>query len=145
GLAVLLPDPEDGVIRRFFAGRQESGIWRPGFANAVAAAGGAHPMNAPSDLVYFHQADALPFRFTAYPAQAVQTLPPSWLAGKFILIGVDLPVNDRHLTPFAALNGVVAGALPGVVIHAHSLAQLLAGAQIGRASPPIVGLMIALA
>ena len=41
-----------------------------------------------------------------------------------MLIGADLGIDDRHRTPFAAL-GKPEGRVPGVVIHAHALAQLL--------------------
>jgi adenylate cyclase len=43
------------------------------------------------------------------------------------LIGVDLALEDRHRTPFAALERDDGGTLPGVFIHAYTLAQLLDG------------------
>lgn len=130
GLAVLLRDSGDGVVRRRFAGRDEGGEWRPGFASAVAQSAGVPENRSEGTLVYYRTKDAAPFAFPAYPAHAAALLPPDWFADKLVLIGVDLPDNDRHATPFVLLNGAVVGSLPGLAIHAHALAQLLRGDRI---------------
>jgi adenylate cyclase len=142
GLATLSLDPFDGVVRRLFAGRMSQGVWRPGFAEAVALAGGSRPPAMRADMVYFRTAEATPHAFPAYPAHAARFLPAEWFRGKHVLIGVDLPLDDRHPTPFAALNGVKAGTLPGVVIHAHALAQIRGGQSITRAGVLPVGLLL---
>ena len=80
-------------------------------------------------------AKGTPHGFPTYPAESIGLLPPDWLSGKFVLIGADLPAEDRHLTPFAALDGVEVGSLPGVVIHAHSLAQNLRNFSATTISP----------
>lgn len=137
GLAVLLRDSSDGVVRRRFAGRDEGGEWRPGFSSAVAHAAGVPENRSEGPLVYYRTKDAAPFAFPAYPAHAAALLPPDWFADKFVLIGVDLPHADRHATPFALLNGATAGSPPGLAIHAHALAQLLRGDQIREISWPV--------
>ncbi|MBT5048645.1 MAG: PAS domain S-box protein, partial [Rhodospirillaceae bacterium] len=71
-----------------------------------------------------------PFRI--FPLHLLKDLPKSWYAGKIVLIGADLPNEDRHRTPFAALLGNDAGSLPGVVVHAFALAQLLDGISFTR-------------
>ena len=86
-------------------------------------------------MVYYRSSDIGPSIPTVYPAHAAVFAPPAWFAGKFVLIGADLPLQDRHATPFSLLNGSVAGALPGVVIHAHMLAKLIKGDRIIAPSP----------
>ena len=153
GLAVLRRDPGDGVVRRRFGGRNEAGAWRPGFAAAIAQAAGI-ANNRANDrandraedrgeglLVYYRTQEAAPFAFPAYPAHAAALLPPSWFAGKFVLVGVDLPNDDRHPTPFALLNGTTAGSLPGLAIHAHALAQLLRGEAIRELWWPVAAVL----
>jgi adenylate cyclase len=125
GLAVLSRDPEDGVVRMFHPGREENGIWLPALSQALAVAGGLRPRAGADTLAYVRTAQWTPHPFPKYPAQSVKLLPADWLSEKFVLIGTDLPTEDRHPTPFAAVDGIEAGSLPGVVIHAHSLAQTI--------------------
>ncbi|RVD58798.1 adenylate/guanylate cyclase domain-containing protein [Mesorhizobium sp. M2D.F.Ca.ET.185.01.1.1] len=130
GLAALLHDNLDGVVRGAFPGREVEGGWTPSFAAAIAAATGVSSGRRPEEMVYYRTANSLPFNFSTYPAQAVPLAPLSWFEGKYVLIGVDLQQIDRHPTPFALLSGAEIGDLPGVAIHAHSLARLLSGNRI---------------
>ena len=68
-------------------------------------------------------------------ADTVDFLPEEVLAGKIVLLGADLTLIDRHLTPFARTAGSVDGQMPGVVIHAHGLAQLLGGRGVKMLPP----------
>lgn len=57
-------------------------------------------------------------------------LPPSWrtaLKGKIVLIGGDFVDRDRHLTPMSVWDGAK---MPGVLVQAQILAQLLDGRAI---------------
>jgi adenylate cyclase len=133
GLATLARDPIDGVVRELFAGRQSPEGFIPAFAAAIAIAGGMPDDAVPSERgakVYYRTANSEPHSFPTYPAHTVQVLPDDWFAGKYVLIGVDLPLDDRHLTPFIVLNGVAEGTLPGVVAHAHALSQILKGDKV---------------
>lgn len=131
GYANLLLDNADGVTRSIFPGRiAPNGQFTPGFA--IALAGVTPPSLIPIPLRYRGLAlgaaeDNLIGTFKTYPAHMVEALPVSWLAGRIVLIGADLQEsgNDVWKTPFAALLGYKKGQLPGVVIHAHALAQLL--------------------
>jgi adenylate cyclase len=136
GLAALLRDPLDGVVRGAFAGREKEGVWQPGLVQAMAATQGLPKPRMSTEMVYYRTANAEPYRLTAYPAFAAMLAPPEWFKGKHVLIGVDLPQEDRYATPFAAINGVEKGQLPGVVIHAHSLMRLLAGDRVISAGMP---------
>lgn len=135
GLTVLSRDAEDGVVRAFFPGREVNGAWHHALARAIAVAGGLRPRTEGGDLAYFRTAKWTPYSFPTYPAQSIRLVPNDWLSGKFVLIGSDLPLEDHHLTPFAALDGVQVGSLPGVVIHAHALAQSLQGVGTARLTP----------
>lgn len=68
-------------------------------------------------------AETDPFRI--YPAQIVRVLDPAFFRNKVVLIGSSFSITDRHRTPFAAVHEGPRGSLPGVVIQAHALAQLL--------------------
>ena len=55
------------------------------------------------------------------------------LRNKIVLIGADLSINDRHRTPFSFVSQKEPKGTPGVIVHAHALAQLLEG----RSFPPL--------
>lgn len=137
GLAALSHDNLDGVIRGAFLGREVADGWKPSFVAAIGAAVGIKSGRTPEEMVYYRAANGTPLRFPVYPAEAVALAPLSWFQGKYVLIGVDLPQEDRHPTPFALLNGSDKGALPGVIIHAHSLASLLSGDKITTLWPGV--------
>lgn len=145
GLANLRRDPYDAVVRGRFAGREVTGNWQPGFAAALSDAHNAQVPLGDAPMVFYRTQQGEPFGFTTYPAHNAGLLPPQWFKNKYVLIGVDLPIEDRHATPFILPNGVVAGTLPGVEIHAHLLAQFLRGDAV-RQLPAVVliGLLIVL-
>lgn len=130
GLAALTRDPLDGVVRGAFPGRERDGEWQYSFAAAMALVGGVTPPRERQEMVYYRTGNAEPWKTPVYPAAAAMVAPPQWFEGKFVLIGVDLALEDRHATPFVAVNGVQAGTLPGVVIHAHSLGRILRGERM---------------
>lgn len=142
GLAVLSRDPEDGVVRMFFPGREDNGFWLPALSQAVAVAGGHRAQTEKAVLAYARTDKWTPYPFAKFPAQSVGLVPPSWFSGKFVLIGADLPLEDRHPTPFAALDGVEIGSLPGVAIHAHSLAQTIRGYGASTLGQPWLTILI---
>lgn len=125
-----LKDVSDSTIRRVFPGRNdEDGQFRPAFPAAIAAVLGAKPPQTEVTLRYRTTEDPAKPAFRVFPAHAVKVLPKAWLANKIVLVGADLPFEDRHRTPLAATLGRIAGTLPGVVIHAHAVAQLLEGKE----------------
>ncbi len=130
GLATLARDPLDATVRQIFPGRRKGKLFEPGFANAMAMAGELPPEIDRLEQHYFRTAEGKPFGFSTYAAHQVKLLPPAWFKDKFVLVGVDLPLADRHRTPFIASRGVANGTLPGVVVHAHALAQLVQGSRM---------------
>jgi class 3 adenylate cyclase/CHASE2 domain-containing sensor protein len=133
-------DGADGVVRRLFPGRiGPDGRFAPGFA--VALAGGATPPATAVPLRYRGLPPGVPLdqplrAFKRYPAHSAAALPPEWLTGKIVLIGTESLASDADLwkTPFTALLGSQQGRLPGMMIHAHALAQLLEGRSLPLSS-----------
>ncbi|MEI6557357.1 MAG: adenylate/guanylate cyclase domain-containing protein [Rhodospirillaceae bacterium] len=128
GLANLRKDDRDGTVRETLPA--ENG--RLCLPCAVAGALGRPVPDGAVPIVYRRGPDAATLAIPAYPAHLAAMLPPDWLRGKVILVGSDLPQEDRHRTPFAAAFGNREGTIPGVFIHAFALAQFLDG----RTRPP---------
>lgn len=149
GYINLLLDGADGVVRQIFPGRvAPDGRFTLGFAAALAELAGAAPPTQPLPLRYrgpppAAALDDLNSVFKHYPAHLAEVLPATWLAGKIVLIGAELSASaeDMKKTPFAALLGNQQGLLPGVMVHAHSLAQLLEGES---PTAPTLGLILGL-
>lgn len=119
GLANLAK--ESGVVRSTFPGTDVDGTRMPSFAYRLATLGGA---NVPeNDLRIAYRSNIAEGRtaFRQYQAHTAMSLPPEWLRDKIIMIGADLPQGDQHQTPLSTL--------PGIVIHAHIVAQLLDGTE----------------
>ncbi|MBK8175110.1 MAG: adenylate/guanylate cyclase domain-containing protein [Rhodospirillales bacterium] len=140
GLVNLMTDGKLGTVRWIITNRSENGITTPGFAAALARAVGVEPPAEAVALAYRAPPDKTSPPFRTYPAHTLALLPKAWFAGKVVLIGSDLPLADRHRTPWAARDGVSAGSHAGVAIHAQALAQLL-----DRRSPPELGRISTLA
>ena len=125
-------DPFDDTARWLVPGvRQADGSTMPGFARGVLAKIGIETEPEQMDIAWRGRDDANHEPFREYPAQAV---PTKFLAGKIVLIGADLSLTDRHRTPFSALYAGNRGILPGIIIHAHTVDQLLTGRR-----PPGIG------
>jgi class 3 adenylate cyclase len=148
-LADIGTDAFDGTARFIVPEKAlPDGSVIPGFARAILAKVGIETPAEQIDIAWRGRpnADQEPFAEFAAPfvlgrsTEALSRL----FGGKIVLIGADLSLTDRHRTPFASVYGGNRGILPGVVIHAHEIDQLLTGRQ-----PPGLGtlgdLMIALA
>jgi signal transduction histidine kinase/HPt (histidine-containing phosphotransfer) domain-containing protein/ActR/RegA family two-component response regulator len=129
----LVTDPRDGTVRWIFPGRESDAGFRRGFAAHLAALSGAAPPDGQIPLLYRRGADGDTTPFPTYPLHLVTLLPTDWFADRIVLIGADLPTQDRHRTPFAALLGDREGSLPGTAIHAHALSHLLDGVSVPTA------------
>ncbi|RAH96959.1 hypothetical protein DLJ53_30230 [Acuticoccus sediminis] len=118
GKATLLRDRADGIIRRLPGDADP-----PPFALALTRATGERDDMPAGRIVYAEGSFNMP------AAHLVGRLPPAWFRDKYVLIGADLEGRDRHATPRAAMVGAEKGTIPGVVVHAHILSQLLAGTE----------------
>lgn len=68
----------------------------------------------------------------------------SWFDGRIVIIGADLPLQDRHETPLSVL-GIEKAPTPGALIHAHLVSQSLDGRAVQQLSPAgAAGLIVVL-
>jgi len=132
---VNLPTDQFDTARDVFPGAKVGGHYIPGVARAVAARIGVETPEksvpivwrgrpAPTDL------DPRPKPFVQYSAAMVANPALSavfdvWFKDKIVLIGSDVTLVDRHRTPFSVLYAGEEGQLPGIVIQAHALSQLI--------------------
>ena len=134
GLATLATDQFD-TVRWIYPGHAEpDGSYLPSFPRALAALVG---VNTPAEqsLIAWHgrpSRDVPAFR--EYAAEMVPALPPEWFKDKIVLVGTDITLADRHRTPFATVYEGGQGVLPGIVVQAHALSQLIEGRR-----PPAIG------
>ena len=151
-LADIGTDAFDGTARFIVPQKKlPDGTVIPGFARAVLAKVGIETPDEQIDIAWRGRpsADQEPFAEFAAPfvlgrnAGVLSRL----FGGKIVLIGADLSLTDRHRTPFASVHGGNQGILPGVVIHAHEIDQLLTGRQppgLGALSDFLIALALAL-
>ena len=127
GYSNLLKDPEDGTVRFMFPGRNIDGRFEKSFTGEIAASLNRALPEGKVRILYRGKPDTETKIFPSFPAHAAKFMPASWFEGKIVLIGADLPFEDRHRTPFAAGLGLQGGEFPGVLVQAHMLAQILEG------------------
>lgn len=144
GYANFVRDRIDGVVRWIYPGKMDTNAWTPGLAAGLAAILGHEPPRKAIKLAYRTAPGGATPAFRSYPAHMVGVLPKSWFAGRVVLIGADLPLNDRHRTPFAIQSGSE-GIMPGVFIHAHALSQFLEGSNFPEPKAHTVILVVSAA
>ncbi len=131
GFANLVKDKLDGTVRRIYPGATlPDGGYLMGVSRALAAKLGVRTSSEQVRIAWRGSpANGQDPTFKTFPAHVIPLLPAAWLRDKIILIGVDLSLTDRHRTPFSMLltgrKESKARGMPGIVVHAHSLAQLL--------------------
>jgi adenylate cyclase len=146
---LFLDKDQFGTVRRISPGRrQANGRLMPSFARGVVAAAGVKTPAQTVPIAWrgLPAKNVLPFLET--PAHLVQpwpgalALPPIILSNelhnKVVLIGAHYSLEDLHPTPFSAISDI--GDLPGIVIDAHAVSQLL-----HHRAPPMVHFRVNLA
>ena len=124
--ANIASDPFDGAARWIFPG--ETRATEPkGLARRVAEIFGTNTSAEQVEIAWKPRQDAETQPFAAYPSHALAALPDEWFAGKIVMVGAMLSLTDRHRTPMAVLYDDDRGQMPGVMVHAHSIAQYLEG------------------
>lgn len=158
GFANLDKDAADATVRRIYPGRPlVTGEFVPGFAVALAEKVGAPlPADRTVELpLVWRMPPALNTpSFHILPAQAAKVAPLPWIKNKIVLIGLTVTGDDTHRTPFSVIQSGEKALMPGVLVHAHSLSQLLDQREFATASPwqanllvltfAILGLVVAL-
>jgi len=127
GMANIIKSDDD-IVRYIYDGEYKSGgSYIPGLDRGILGRLGIQtPEGRPRLRYLMPQADGSP-PFTEFEANTIDFIPEELLKDKIVLVGADLTLIDRHLTPFARTQGSIDGQMAGVVIHAHGLAQLLDG------------------
>lgn len=121
---------ERDTVVRYTASPAEGSAFPKSFARLLAEAGGAkNPDDAGKPIAWLLPAADGAEVFARIPAQDLLAASgPSLdalrgrLAGRVVLVGGDFPLRDRHRVPLSVRNGED---MPGVLIHAHILADLL--------------------
>ncbi len=134
GYANVVTNPSDGIVRDIFPGRKApDGAWVPGLPGAIAKELGFVPPTKEKRLVYrgYPEGDdkSIIDSFARYPAHFMHVISEDWIKDKIVFVGAELTEIDLDMkkTPFASLLGTAEGQLPGVMIHAHALAQIMSG------------------
>lgn len=130
GQAGLYRDPVDFVTRGVPATREIHGRQTPSFAVAMARAGGLSVPDDGFEIAYSSNFDNVDFA-TRLSAGFSNFFTEEVIKDRFIFIGVDLNGIDRHRTPLLVLTNEADR--PGVLSHAHALAQLIDGRKLGEA------------
>jgi len=139
----LASDPADGTVRWIFPGGERNGRWVPGLAYSLTGLDSG-PQTKAERLLYRQPPNDKTPTFKSFPLHAFRLLPAPWFKDKIVLVGADLPQDDRHRTPLIAGLGEKAGTLPGVFIHAHGVAQLLDGKAPPGTGTAVLILVIAI-
>ena len=147
-IVVLARDNNDGIVRHFLSSRQIDNRVLKSLSSAMIGQSASEADRNYLRIVYSRNSDGEPHQFSEYPAHTVKLLPGAWFEGKYVFIGVDLPLIDRYRTPFASTLGEARGTMPGVNIHAHILNQLISGTavfEVGRIASALLALGAGLA
>ena len=130
-----LPTDQFDTARDVFPGAKVGGHYIPGVARAVAARVGVETPEKSVPIVWRGrpaptELDPRPKPFVQYSAAMVANPALSavfdvWFKDRIVLIGSDVTLVDRHRTPFSVLYAGEEGQLPGIVIQAHALSQLI--------------------
>lgn len=136
GAAGLLFDP-DGVVRRHSPADPVTGT--PSLPVALTGV----EMSGPETIAWLAGTTDGKDAFQVLPAHSIVLMAKRpailkrWLEGRIVLIGADLPQQDRHRSRLSA-DPAQPESIPGVLIHAHVTAQLADGRRI--AEPGLAGL-----
>ena len=130
-----LPTDQFDTARDVFPGAKVGAHYIPGVARAVAAKVGVQTPDKSVPIVWRGrpaptELDPRPKPFVQYSAAmvanpALSAVFDTWFKDKIVLIGSDVTLVDRHRTPFSVVYAGDDGQLPGIVIQAHALSQLI--------------------
>ncbi len=131
GLSLIYRDTIDHTVRGSLLKLVQGNQTSLGFAATLAEVVGIElPQKEQVYIDYRLGPDAWTPPFSTYSAKDVKNLPPSALENRIVLIGPDLGHTRRLRTPFSVLNRGFARDLPGVLIEAHVLSQLIENRQL---------------
>ncbi len=137
GLVTLARHDYDGTVRELYPGRKTKTGFEQSFAFAIAAQLELSIEDISGRIAFQNDGTGGAYSFPVYPAHTAHLLPVDWFENKVVLVGVNLPHADKSPTPFVTTKGAEEGNLPGVLIHAHIVQQLMS-ADVLRVVPPIL-------
>jgi class 3 adenylate cyclase len=120
---INLAEDQFQTVRGNYAGEKLGSRYLMSFARAVAADAGVRSAPVTTPMAWHGRPDDKTPAFKEFPAHLVPFLPPAWFRNRIVLIGSDVSLTDRHRTPFTTLS--TSGMLPGTLILAHAVAQIL--------------------
>lgn len=135
GLSYVYRDHLDQTVR--FAQIRHNGgsSVQLGFAAAIADAVGVElPDNERLRIDFRAGPDSNTTPFPVYQAHNLSDIPDEVLKGRIVIIGSDLGSISRHRTPLSILHTSSKSYLPGSLIEAHTLSQLMEGRRIKSVS-----------
>ena len=122
--ANLATDPHDGSARWIFAGQTDPGM-PLGFPRKALQLLGLTSSDQQVEIAWRAKPDLETSPFPIYPAHTIGFLPDEWVKDKIVLVGAILSLTDRHRTPLAVVSDGDDGLMPGILVQAHGLSQLL--------------------
>ena len=126
GLSHIYRDNLDSTVREILVRRVRDRTVDLGFAAAIANALGVEIPDRERLRIDFRAGpDSNTPPFPIYPAHKLSEVPDSALQGKILLIGSSLGLSSLHRTPLSIIHETGAQYLPGILIEAHALSQLL--------------------
>jgi class 3 adenylate cyclase len=126
GLSLMIRDTIDHTVRASLLRLEDKDQTQLGFAATLAQIVGIEvPQQKQIHIDYRQGPDIWTPPFPVFRAEEVASLPRSALEGRIVLIGTDLGHTQRLRTPFSVLSQGLARDLPGVMIEAHVLSQLV--------------------
>lgn len=148
GLGVLYHDRADGTVRFHHPIADPDGPVFQSFPAAIAENLGYEVPTETHAIAWRGAPDNDTDPFPEFAAQYVELLPASFFEGKIALIGVDLVDIDRHRTPANLLSrvrrpppdgerSIAEGRIPGIVVHAHVLQQIIDNRYVIETPAPV--------
>lgn len=150
GFANLITDP-DGVVREYTT--RLEGVEKLSMSGTMAeiVTGETPPEHGVIDWVIPAEGGATIFQqFPAHRITHFASIPAlegklkDWIGGRIVYVGADLEQRDRHETSMG-VDIRYPRTIPGVVIQAHVLAQLLDGREVKNATENVKYFIVALA
>ena len=124
----------DGVVRHAFSGNVLNGVTTHNLARTMTSDLGDITTGSLDRIFYQSDKNGAPYNFNVYPAESVTLLPDEWIKDKYVLIGMDVPGMDQFRTPYVTRLGEAEGTMPGVMIHANMVSQILSSVKITEIS-----------
>lgn len=126
GLSLIYRDVTDHTVRISLLRMDQAGATQLGFAAEIAdVLGFSIPDKKQINIDYRGAPSIGSEAFPVFSAAELDRVPQSILENRIILIGTDLGRSSRLRTPFSLLSAGGIKEVPGVIIEAHVLSQLI--------------------